>query len=522
MESQINLETKGNLRANPLAELLTEISQNKLNGSLRLSNEAQKIAVYFDAGETVFAVSNARQHRLFERLLQAGKLTKEQLVIIPEFTNDLALNDFLQKNDLLEKQEVDQLFPAQILEIIKTALDWRTGEWTFSPLVRIKGDIRFSADTNNILAEYARRLPTEEIAGKFVGSSSSFRLNSPMPTNVNLSPQESFVFSRFENSALTVEEIQHLSGLPEAETYKILYSLWLGGFIIRENWNAAFSERKVAAILSAKLAVKKDDAPVTQQTEKKAKTLPTETEPEEQPEESAAEEKQMPLEKYLEQVEKATNYYEIFALAPDAALAEIKRAYFGFAKRFHPDLFHKEEDADLMRRIQTAFTELAHAYDTLKTESSREMYDFKMRKELAEMKAVQTQETTREEIDAQSQNDQAAENFERGFNLLMEENYEAAVPFLARAAHFDKDNARYHAFYGKALSADNKQRHKAEAEMQTALKLDNQNATYRIILAEFFIQQNLLKRAEGELNRLLAIHPNNKEAKSLLDSLLKK
>ena len=343
-----------------------------------------------------------------------------------------------------------------------------------------------------------------------------------MPTGINLSPAESFVFSRFENSALTIEEIRHLSGLPETETYKILYALWLGGFIVRENWNAAFSERKVAAILSAKLAVKKDDAPVSQPLEKETETAADEKIEEAQIEEAAADDNQISLEKYLEQVEKATNFYEIFALAPDAALAEIKRAYFGFAKRFHPDLFHKEEDADLMRRIQTAFTELAHAYDTLKTESSREMYDFKMRKELAEMKSVQAQETTREAIDAQSQNNQAAENFERGFNLLMEENYEAAIPFLARAAHFDKDNARYHAFYGKALSADNKQRHKAEAEMQTALKLDNQNATYRIILAEFFIRQNLLKRAEGELNRLLTIHPNNKEAKSLLDSLLKK
>lgn len=522
MESQINLETIGNLRANPFAELLIEISQNKLNGSLRVVNEAQKIAVYFDAGEVVFAVSNARQHRLFEMLLQAGKLTKEQLVIIPEFTNDLALHDFLQKNDLLEKSEVDALFPAQIVEILKTALNWRTGEWTFSPLVRIKGDIRFSIALNNLLADYARNLPVEEIARKLVGSNAAFRVNSAMPSNVNISPQESFVFSRFENSALTVEAIQHLSGLPEAETYKILYALWLGGFMSRENWHAAFSERKIAAILSAKLAVKKDDAPISQPAEKKTETTADEAIEEEQTEETAADEKQISLEKYLEQVEKATNFYEIFALAPDAALAEIKRAYFGLAKRFHPDLFHKEEDANLMQKIQSAFTELAHAYDTLKTESSREMYDFKMRKELAEMKAVQSQETTREAIDSQSQNDQAVENFERGFNLLTEENYEAAIPFLARAVHFDKDNARYHAFYGKALSADSKQRHKAESELQTALKLDNQNATYRIILAEFFIQYNLLKRAEGELNRLLAIHPNNKEAKTLLDSVLKK
>ena len=157
MESQNNLETLGNLRINPLAELLVEIAQNKLNGSLRITNAAQKIAVYFDTGDTVFAVSNARQHCLYETLLQAKKVTKEQLASIPNFTNDLALRENLIKNKLLEKKEIDRIFSRQISEIVKTALVWREAEWTFSPLVRIKGDIRFVVDTPNTLEVYQRK-----------------------------------------------------------------------------------------------------------------------------------------------------------------------------------------------------------------------------------------------------------------------------------------------------------------------------------------------------------------------------
>ncbi|MBP7475322.1 MAG: tetratricopeptide repeat protein, partial [Pyrinomonadaceae bacterium] len=100
-----------------------------------------------------------------------------------------------------------------------------------------------------------------------------------------------------------------------------------------------------------------------------------------------------------------------------------------------------------------------------------------------------------------------------------DQNSEGATPFLARAAHFAPKNARYRAYYGKALSSDDKQRHKAEAEMQAAVKIDPDNPTYRLILAEFFIQVNLMKRAEGELNRLLAIYPSNREARALLDSI---
>jgi hypothetical protein len=42
------------------------------------------------------------------------------------------------------------------------------------------------------------------------------------------------------------------------------------------------------------------------------------------------------------------------------------------------------------------------------------------------------------------------------------------------------------------------------------------------LLAEFFIQVGFSRCAEGELNRLLAIFPHNKEAKILLDTLQKK
>ena len=103
--------------------------------------------------------------------------------------------------------------------------------------------------------------------------------------------------------------------------------------------------------------------------------------------------------------------------------------------------------------------------------------------------------------------------------MLMDNEIDEALPFLARAVHFAPKNARYRAYYGKALSADEKQRHKAEAEIQAALKIDPNNPTFRILLAEFYIQFNVLKRAEGELTRLLAMFPSNREARELLDRI---
>ena len=98
-----NFEIKGNLREHPFAELLIEISKNRLNGSLRIESETQKIVTYFDAGDVVFIVSNARRHRLYEILLREQLITKDRLVSIANFTADFPLSENLLKNKVFPK-----------------------------------------------------------------------------------------------------------------------------------------------------------------------------------------------------------------------------------------------------------------------------------------------------------------------------------------------------------------------------------------------------------------------------------
>lgn len=528
MESSNNLEIKGSLQTNPFAELICEINCHRFSGSVRFSNEAQKIVVYFDTGAIIFAVSNARRHRFYETLLQTRKISKDQLVAIADFTNDLALKDNLVKNNLLEKPEVDALFAQLIENILQSLTAWQTGEWIFSPLVRLKSDVRFQIDANNILINYARNLPVEEVNRKFGNIRESFKAAEAMPLNINLTPHESFVYSRFETSSMTPAEIKTLSGLPESETFQIIYNLWLGGFLERLQWNAAFSERYVASVSTTRMSAKKDESkpdfspPIKKVAPAIEPPKPAVAETVEPPEELPVEEKEISLEEYLERTQTAQNFYDIFALSPDSTVPEIKQNYFALAKRFHPDLYRREAKTGLHQRIQDAFSNLARAYEVLKDSKSREVYDFKMRKELTEMRERIESGATEEEIDVQIQIDQATQNFDQGFDYLMDGEHEAAIPYLARAVFYAKENARFHAYYGKALANEAKQSHRAESELQTAIKLDGQNADYRIMMAEFYIQIELFKRAEGELKRLLAIHPTNGEARLLLDTLPKK
>src|SRR6187399_2077137 len=118
MTPQKELEISGNFLTHPFAELVTEIMQARLNGSLRGADKEKKWVIYFKRGKIVFAVSNARSSRLFDILMRRNQLTKVDLAKIPNFSNDFELTNYLQDNDLLSKEECSQLFVEQIRAII--------------------------------------------------------------------------------------------------------------------------------------------------------------------------------------------------------------------------------------------------------------------------------------------------------------------------------------------------------------------------------------------------------------------
>ena len=530
MDSQNKLEINGQISKHSCAELFAEISQAKFSGSMRLSKRKEKIITYFENGEVVFAVSNARKHRLFEILLNENAIPKEKLVSIEGFIHDLHLAKKLVEEELLTQQIVDSIFSIQIKQILNTVWSWEEGNWSFSPLARIKEGISFEVDLKSELAKYSRSLQNEDILNRFKSFSESFSMNSNDLdlSKLSPSPNEAFILSRMGDSAFSVDEIRSMSGLPNEELFVSLYHLWLGGVLKRKNWNSYFDEEAARKIADAKVTLKKSATSFEEEREREL------AEKEKQAAEKAAQEaaekeekskskgiESVTLDQYLKRVDDAATHYELFDLPPDAQLSHIKKVYFSYAKNFHPDLFHNEVEDTKHQKIQNAFTEIARAYDTLKDKDSRELYDFKLRKVIeASKKKSKTEKTSaKDDFEAHKNANEAASQFDTGYDLLMKGKGLEAIPYLERATRLNEDNARYHAFLGKALMKDDSQRHRAENELQKAIKIDKNNTTFRMMLAELYVEIGLSARAKGELTRLLKKTPNDQDAQSLLDRI---
>lgn len=520
MSSLNNLEYSGSLSDYPLAELLVEVLDAGLDGSVRLSAHNSKAIVYFHDGQVCYAVSNQRRHRFFEILLNAQMITKKDLVAIPDFPNDLVLANAMRESNKLAESAIGTIFARQVESIFCDSLKWKNGNWTLSPLVRVKGDLHVDLDTRMIMMKHARELPKDSIIRRFKSFKELFGRNGSSSSQVNLWPQEAFILSRFENEMMRVEDINQLTGMPDADNLKCLYALWLGGFLTRTGYNSAISTRRLADMQSAKLELKRETKAIPEPVaEVQSKPVP-ESKPEPKPEPKPK--REISLEAYLNQVERSETHYEMLNLPIESDTARIKKAYFDLAKRFHPDLFHKQAPPEQLRRIQNAFTQIAHAYETLRNEETRLRYDYRLKSILAELQRQGKGGVRAEQQTSHKQLREASEIFDHGFSLLLDEDYEAALPYLTRAVSMAPDVARHHAYYGKALSVDRTQKFKAETEFQAAIKLEPENPTFRLLLVEFFMDYSLFKRAEGELNRLLEIAPDNYEARAMLDSLLQK
>jgi curved DNA-binding protein CbpA len=508
---------KGTLTEQPLAELIREISSKGLSGTLRLERERAQKALYFESGKLIYAASNLRTLRLREYLNKRGVVAEKDRASLENNLSDLALAAALSAKGTLKQKEVDGLLAALVADLLRVTLLWTEGTWEFDDRARLDDSVRVQVDTANLLREAAQRMPWEFISDRFLNPDETISRASEVPLTSNFLPAESFLLSRLDEPT-RLEDLVAFSGLPEADAYRVIYGLALSGLIEREYWHNAF---------------RTDPAKTSEQTSTRvAPESPSREAGQTGSRWTAASDEEEDLEKFLSRLSQATNYYEILELPTTAGANEIKDAYYALARRYHPDRFHLQFGTQLHAKLSSAFARITQAYERLTDPSARSAYDkaLERSKRLAESAAQSAKvvpgfdpadDLELKTGDSGTDSGRAEQNFREGIAAMKEGRIDAAISYLAAAARVAPQEARYRAYYGRALAASEKTRRLAENEIQAAVKLDPASPNFRTMLAELYFDLGFHRRAQTEVERALALDPLNVTAQALLRKLQK-
>lgn len=457
----------GQLGEYPLAELIREILDEKLTGALRLQRARARAVLYFDQGELVHAATNLRPLRLIECLRRWRAIPEEKLGRFATFP-DAELGTALLSHGLVGAEELKSLRMRQARESLPPLLLWTDGEWEFDPRVRVAEEFQPVTEIEALLIESARRLPAAFIASRLMDDETFAPVESSFP--FDLKPTEAFILSRLD-APLKLNELLSISGLPEDEARRAVYALMLAGLIRR-----AANKRALAPQASL---MQRRDAATTRDQER---------------------DERAEIAELLARAE-AADFYQTLGVSQQATPQQIKTAYYALAKRFHPDRFSRELDAETRSRIESAFARITQAYETLNDSAARAAYDLKLA-------SPAFAPTGPHQPDAE-------EAYERGLAALRAGEVERAAAEFFEAVKLSPHEARYRAALGRALMGERSKRRQAEAELQMAIKLDGSNADYRVWLAELYRSVGLYRRALRELEHALSLDARHAEAQRL-------
>ena len=505
----------GKLSDQPLAELVREIGSKLFSGALRLERELVKTVIYFEKGRLVFAASNIRTLRLREYLKKKGFISEEQFSELANPGADISLALSLRDKGTLSQKDLDTLLLNLVADVLRVPLLWADGNWEFDERARLSDPVRVNLNPSGLLKEAAQRLPLKLVALRFRNPAERITRSTNASGSEALLPGESFILSRLDQPT-KLEELIAVSGLRAPDAYRAIYGLAVGGFVEREYWQNAFRTGPAKTGV-ASTEVNAGETAGAEKTETVDRWAPAR--------DSGSEDR---LGEFLERLRAAETHYEVLDVGWKAGINEIKESYYALARRYHPDRFHVKSGTRLHEQISSAFARITQAYEILVDANARAAYDatIERTRKFAETapKPSQPAAVTDQLLEfdpTESGSGQAEKYFREGFAALQQGQVNAAINQLAAASRLNPHEARYRAYYGRALAGNEQSRRLAESEIQIAVKIEPANTLYRTMLAELYFDLKFHRRAQAELDRALELNPNDGNALRLLRKVKK-
>jgi curved DNA-binding protein CbpA len=404
----------GSLAATPLPQVLRRIFLGGLKGTLRLARRDETRNMFFEKGELRNATSSREGQKIGAFLKRRGWITDKDLAWALETVTRQGrarLGKILIDRGLVTRAVLDAEMKRLVEEIVFSTFEWEEGEFRFEPAAGILDpDVALSLSTAAAIVEGIRRLPESDVFRQRLGDGKQVLALAGDPLSryqyLSLTPQEAYLLSRVDG-LVDLDALLKLGGASRAAAAKTLYALLSCGIA---QWRSEGSV-PVSTAVPDRLNVE-----VSPQAD-------------------------LPSPAYAEMVRSTyrrvdwLTHYELLGIGSEATLEEIRTAYFEKSRAFHPDLRHRPDLFDCQKELETVFTRLRNAFETLSDDRQRAEYDAKVKAPADLALEPLAEPGARAEI--------AARSYARARQLIAEKDFHPAVEMLREAIRSVPNNAEY-------------------------------------------------------------------------------
>ncbi len=440
---------KGSLAATPLPQVLRRIFLDGLKGTLRLVRRDETRNFFFEKGELRTATSSREGQKIGAFLKRRGWITDKDLAWALETVarqGRARLGRILVDRGLVSRSVLDAEMRRLVEEIVFSTFEWEQGEFRFEPSPGILDpDVVLALSTAAVVVEGIRRLPESDAFRQRLGDGKRVPVLARDPLSryqyLPLTPQEAYLLSRVDGT-LDQDALLKLGGASRAAAAKTLYALVSCGIV---EWK---SEGSIASAAG----------------EQERLNVEVSAQP------------GAPSPGYAEMVRNTyrridwLTHYELLGIDPGAAPEEVREAYFERSRAFHPDLAHRADLADCRKELETVFSRLRGAFETLSNARERADYDASLN--------APTDLPVDAESDPKARLEMAARSYARARQLIEEKDFHPAVEMLREAIRFVPDNAEYRFRLAQVELQNAKWVEKGLENLMEAARLEPRRQTY--------------------------------------------
>ncbi len=474
------------------------IAQN--TGTVVFEHDEIAKKVYFKQGDIIYASSNVADERLGEFLLRTEKITHAQFDRSSEIVTKTGkkLGAVLFELGILTSHELVAQVNLQVKDIILRTFSWRYGRYQFQdgflPLAEI---VPLQISTGDLIIEGVKNIDWKVIR----------KALPPLKTIIRPAADPSLLFQSAQldqdhrsvlsiiDGKKSIEEICYRSGLGDFNTLKAIYVLL--SIRMTEQGEIKTEEERDFVHDVVRQRVGASERKASEPTASNAPAVTKET-----------------IMRAYENLGRQ-NYFEMLNVGRSATTQEIKKAYFQFAKLYHPDRHFEPEMSDMKEVLESLFTHIHDAYEALNSDAKRDQYNLS----LSAGKAPHRKAGHPSVAPDSAKKGSAIAQFNEGLKCYRLKNFWGAEEAFRWALRLDPTNPDYVFHEGLALAQMPRRLHDAEEFFKRAVKMAPSRIDYYLELGNFYVKNGLRTKARSTFEEALQHDPNSIQIKQALKNV---